>query len=61
MSRPNLFGMGRDDLAALAGELGVPAFRARQIFGWLYERRVREIRTPVRRAHHISTLPIFAY
>jgi 23S rRNA (adenine2503-C2)-methyltransferase len=43
MSRPNLFGMGRDDLASLAGELGAPPFRARQMFGWLYERRVREV------------------
>jgi 23S rRNA (adenine2503-C2)-methyltransferase len=43
MGRPNLFGMGRDALAALVAERGEPAFRARQIYGWLYRRRVREI------------------
>jgi 23S rRNA (adenine2503-C2)-methyltransferase len=43
VSRPNLFGMGRDALAALVAERGEPAFRARQIYGWLYHRRVREV------------------
>ncbi len=43
MPRPNLFGMGKDALAALAAERGEPAFRGRQIYGWLYERRVREV------------------
>jgi 23S rRNA (adenine2503-C2)-methyltransferase len=43
MSRPNLFGMGKDALAALVVEKGEPAFRARQLYGWLYTRRVREI------------------
>ena len=43
MSRPNLFGLSRADLATLVGELGVPAYRARQVFGWLYGRRVREV------------------
>jgi 23S rRNA (adenine2503-C2)-methyltransferase len=35
--------MGRDALAALVVERGEPAFRARQVYGWLYHRRVREI------------------
>jgi len=43
VSRPNLFGMGKDALAALVAEKGEPAFRARQLYGWLYNRRVREI------------------
>jgi 23S rRNA (adenine2503-C2)-methyltransferase len=43
MGRPNLFGMGRDALADLVAERGEPAFRARQIYGWLYHRRVREV------------------
>ncbi|HSD65404.1 MAG TPA: 23S rRNA (adenine(2503)-C(2))-methyltransferase RlmN [Vicinamibacteria bacterium] len=43
MSRPNLFGMGRQALAAVVADKGEPAFRARQLYGWLYRRRVREI------------------
>ncbi|HSD30008.1 MAG TPA: 23S rRNA (adenine(2503)-C(2))-methyltransferase RlmN, partial [Vicinamibacteria bacterium] len=43
MSRPNLFGMGKDALATLVAEKGEPAFRARQIYGWLYRRRVRDV------------------
>jgi 23S rRNA (adenine2503-C2)-methyltransferase len=43
MSRPNLFGMGQDALATLAAERGEPAFRARQVHGWLYRRRVRDV------------------
>ncbi len=43
MSRPNLFGMAKDSLAAALQELGEPAYRARQLYGWLYHRRVREI------------------
>jgi 23S rRNA (adenine2503-C2)-methyltransferase len=42
MSRPNLFGMSGSALAALVAERGEPAFRARQIYAWLYHRRVRE-------------------
>jgi 23S rRNA (adenine2503-C2)-methyltransferase len=37
---PNLFGMGKDELQAVVGELGEPAYRARQLYGWLYSRRV---------------------
>ena len=43
MGRANLFGMGRDALAAVVAESGEAPFRARQIFGWLYRRRVRAI------------------
>ena len=43
MGRANLFGMGRDALAAVVAERGEPAFRARQVYGWLYHRRVREV------------------
>jgi 23S rRNA (adenine2503-C2)-methyltransferase len=41
--RPNLFGMGRSALEALVAERGEPAFRGRQIYGWLYGRRVRDV------------------
>ena len=43
MGRGNLFGMGKDALLRLAAERGEPAFRGRQLYGWLYQRRVREI------------------
>jgi len=43
MSRPNLFGMGREALAATLSEMGEPAYRARQLYDWLYRRRVREL------------------
>jgi len=43
MVRPNLFGMGKDALAGLAAERGEPAFRGRQIYGWLYRRRIRDV------------------
>jgi len=44
MSRPNLFGMDRAALAAVVADLGEPApYRARQLFEWLYSRRVRNV------------------
>jgi len=43
MGRPNLFGLSKDELAALVAEKGEPAFRARQVYGWLYRRRVRDV------------------
>jgi 23S rRNA (adenine2503-C2)-methyltransferase len=44
MTRPNLFGMGRAELAEIVAGLGEPrSFRARQIFHWLYQRRVRSV------------------
>jgi 23S rRNA (adenine2503-C2)-methyltransferase len=43
MSRPNLFGMDRAALRALVDEIGEPAYRARQLFAWLYRHRVRRV------------------
>ena len=43
MTRPNLFGMGREALAATLQEMGEPAYRARQLYDWLYRRRVRDV------------------
>jgi 23S rRNA (adenine2503-C2)-methyltransferase len=43
MGRPNLFGMGRDALAAARAEAGEPAFRSKQVYSWLYRRRARTI------------------
>ena len=39
----NLFGMDRAALEEALSALGEPAYRARQIFVWLYKKRVREI------------------
>ena len=39
----NLFGMGKDALVGLATERDEPAFRGRQVYGWLYHHRVRDI------------------
>jgi len=47
MDGANLFGMGRDALATLVAERGEPAFRARQVYGWLYRRRVRSLEAMV--------------
>src|SRR5688572_4708769 len=38
-ARANLFGMDRPALECLAAELGEPAYRAGQIYSWLYRRR----------------------
>jgi len=43
MRRPNLFGMGREALAGALAEAGEPAFRAKQVYAWLYHRRVKKI------------------
>jgi len=42
MARANLFGMGRDALATLVSELDEPAYRAGQLYSWLYKQRVRD-------------------
>ena len=42
-ARRNLFGLSRDELDALVAERGLPAFRAGQLYRWLYEKRVRAI------------------
>jgi 23S rRNA (adenine2503-C2)-methyltransferase len=43
MSRPNLFGMSRDDLGEVLAGLGERPYRARQLFEWLYHRRARSL------------------
>jgi 23S rRNA (adenine2503-C2)-methyltransferase len=42
-ARANLFGMDRPALDRLAAELGEPAYRAGQIYSWLYRRRAGSI------------------
>jgi 23S rRNA (adenine2503-C2)-methyltransferase len=42
-SRPNLFGLDRAGLEAAFTNLGEPCYRARQVYSWLYARRVREV------------------
>jgi 23S rRNA (adenine2503-C2)-methyltransferase len=41
--RPNLFGMDRQALARAAAEMGEPAYRAGQVYSWLYRRRARSL------------------
>ena len=43
MTRPNLFGQERAALEGALHELGEPAYRARQVYSWLYGKRVRSI------------------
>lgn len=43
VARSNLFGLDLPTLVRLLAENGQPAFRARQIYGWLYARRVQTI------------------
>src|SRR5688572_7293311 len=42
-ARRNIFGLGRVELRQLAGELGEPAYRADQLYAWLYARRVGSV------------------
>jgi len=37
----NLFGLGRDELEPVLTGLGEPAYRARQVYTWLYAKRAR--------------------
>jgi len=39
----NLFGLDRDALGSVFAELGEPAYRARQAYSWLYEKRARSL------------------
>jgi 23S rRNA (adenine2503-C2)-methyltransferase len=41
--RPNLFGLSRDALAAVASSLHEPAYRGEQLYRWLYRKRARSI------------------
>jgi 23S rRNA (adenine2503-C2)-methyltransferase len=40
--RETVHGLTRDELAAACAELGLPAFRARQVWRWLYVQRVAD-------------------
>jgi 23S rRNA (adenine2503-C2)-methyltransferase len=42
-SKPNLFGLDRAALREIVAGLGEPAYRAEQIYLWLYRRRARAI------------------
>jgi len=42
-SKPNLFGLDRAALREIVAGLGEPAYRAEQIYSWLYRRRARAI------------------
>ena len=39
---PNFFGMSRDRLRRHVQGLGVPAFRAEQVYSWVYQKHVRD-------------------
>jgi 23S rRNA (adenine2503-C2)-methyltransferase len=41
--KPNLFGLDREALRAAAAALGEPAYRAEQLYVWLYKKRVRSV------------------
>lgn len=41
--RTNLFGLDRAALARVAVSLGEPAYRGRQLYGWLYRKRARSL------------------
>ena len=41
MVTPNLFGLEQAAIESALAALGEPPFRARQVYGWLYEKRVR--------------------
>jgi 23S rRNA (adenine2503-C2)-methyltransferase len=40
--RANLVGLSRDEMAAAVADLGEPAFRARQLWSWIYHRGARD-------------------
>jgi 23S rRNA (adenine2503-C2)-methyltransferase len=42
-SRPDLANLDRPALEAVLAERGIPRFRARQIFGWIYRRGVTDV------------------
>jgi 23S rRNA (adenine2503-C2)-methyltransferase len=41
--RPNLFGLDRDELIATLRPWGLPDYRARQVYAWLYRKRETSI------------------
>ena len=42
-AKKDLRSMNLDDMTALLKELGQPAFRAKQLFGWVHEKQVQRI------------------
>ena len=42
-ARTNIFGLSRAELERLAASLGEPAYRAQQLYSWLYRRRVSSL------------------
>jgi 23S rRNA (adenine2503-C2)-methyltransferase len=42
-TKPNLFGLDLPALEALAAAAGQPAYRAKQLYSWLYRRRARSL------------------
>ncbi|MBI1244901.1 MAG: 23S rRNA (adenine(2503)-C(2))-methyltransferase RlmN [Alphaproteobacteria bacterium] len=40
--RANLIGLSREELGAIFAEMGEPAFRARQLWGWIYCKGARD-------------------
>ena len=40
--RFNLVGLSRDELAAVLADFGEPAFRARQLWSWIYHHGARD-------------------
>jgi len=43
MERNRLLGMTLDELKAVAAEVGLPSYAAKQIAGWIYDKRVKNI------------------
>ena len=43
LAKKDLRSMNLDDMTALLKELGQPAFRAKQLFGWVHEKQVQRI------------------
>ena len=39
----NLFGLSRKELESCAAELGLPAFRGRQLYRWIYSKSATDL------------------
>jgi 23S rRNA (adenine2503-C2)-methyltransferase len=55
-SKPNLFGLDRAALREIVAGLGEPAYRAEQIYVWLYRHRARTIAEMTDLAKGFATL-----
>ena len=59
----NLFGLGKAELLEVATALGEPAYRAKQLYTWLYKRRARsfaemtDLGKPLRESLGAATTP----